>query len=185
MELLSKLRILFQKISETAAVLGVGALIATSIYVAVDVICRRAFGLSFVGTDELAGYAFAAIVGWGACFAFLSGGLIRVDVIYERLPVAFRAWLDVLAVLSTFIFALVLAWNAVHLGLESLTFNNVSNTPLRVPLWIPQIVWGAGFFALALSSFLIFVEVLLLAILGRHEQATAIVKSTENEEISA
>src|SRR5690606_9771633 len=112
---------------------------------------------------------------------FLSGGLIRVDVIYERLPVSVRAWLDVLAVLSTFLFAAVLAWNAVHLGIDSLVYNNVSNTPLRVPLWIPQFVWGAGFFALALSSFLAFVEVFLLALLGRHEQATVIVKANEDE----
>lgn len=185
MDFLSKLRVLAQKISETAAVVGVGALLATSIYVAIDVICRRAFGLSFVGTDELAGYAFAAIVGWGACFAFLSGGLIRVDVIYERLPASFRAWLDVLAVLSTFAFAVVLAWNAVDLGMESLTYNNVSNTPLRLPLWIPQLIWGGGFLALAISSLLTFVEVLLLALLGRHEQASLIVKAKENEEVVA
>jgi TRAP-type C4-dicarboxylate transport system permease small subunit len=181
METLEYIRKHLHRFSEFAAVLSVCSLMVVSVYVAVDVVSRKALGISFFGTDELAGYAFAIVVGWGGCYSFMSGGMIRVDVIYVLLPGVGRAWLDVLAALATFLVATVLAYNAVELSLESLEFNNVSNTPLRLPLWMPQAAWSVGFYALAASSLLMTVETFLLALAGRHQDVIEITKSNGRE----
>lgn len=120
------------------------ALIATSIVIVFEVVIRRLFGSSLTGADEIAGYALAGVTAWGFAYATAVKAHIRIDTLIQFLPQPQRAFLDLLANLSLLIFAGALAYHAYEVLSFSLERGSRSQTPLRVPLWIPQMIWAAG-----------------------------------------
>ena len=75
---------------------------------------------------------------------------IRIDVIYARFPTIGRAILDIIALGMLTVLAVIFAYYAWSLTLESFrlpgpgTLGAVSPSDLAVPLVIPQSVWALG-----------------------------------------
>jgi TRAP-type mannitol/chloroaromatic compound transport system permease small subunit len=69
------------------------------VVVFIDVVMRYAFRISFVFTQELEWHLFAFIFLIGAGYTLLHDGHVRVDIIYQRLGVKGRAWINLLGVL--------------------------------------------------------------------------------------
>lgn len=65
----------------------------------VDVVMRYMFKTSFVFTQELEWHLFAFIFLIGAGYTLLHDGHVRVDIIYQRLSVKGRAWVNLLGVI--------------------------------------------------------------------------------------
>ncbi|MCB2148479.1 MAG: TRAP transporter small permease subunit [Deltaproteobacteria bacterium] len=65
----------------------------------VDVVMRYLFKVSFVFTQELEWHLFAFIFLIGAGYTLLHDGHVRVDIIYQRLGVKGRAWINFLGVI--------------------------------------------------------------------------------------
>ena len=65
----------------------------------VDVVMRYMFKTSFVFTQELEWHLFAFIFLIGAGYTLLHDGHVRVDIIYQRLNVKGRAWVNLLGVI--------------------------------------------------------------------------------------
>jgi TRAP-type mannitol/chloroaromatic compound transport system permease small subunit len=65
----------------------------------VDVVMRYLFKTSFVFTQELEWHLFAFIFLIGAGYTLLHDGHVRVDIIYQRLSVKGRAWINLLGVI--------------------------------------------------------------------------------------
>ncbi|WP_319407561.1 TRAP transporter small permease subunit [uncultured Desulfosarcina sp.] len=65
----------------------------------VDVVMRYLFKTSFVFTQELEWHLFAFIFLIGAGYTLLHDGHVRVDIIYQRLGVKGRAWINFLGVI--------------------------------------------------------------------------------------
>ena len=112
--------------------------------VVVDIVGRARFGLSLQGTDELGGYTLAVTSAFGFAQTLLARRHTRIELIIQRLPRMPAALLNLLA-------AVIIAGVAVFILLrghdvldESIEFMAVSNSPLQVPLWIPQGLWVAG-----------------------------------------
>jgi hypothetical protein len=63
-----------------------------------------------------------------------------------------QALLNVLAMLSLAAMAAFCAWRGGFEVLEVLATGKRSNTPLSVPLWIPQTVWFAGMTLFAVGT---------------------------------
>lgn len=125
--------------------IGGFGLLLSSLFIAVDLICRKFFGWSIGGADEIAGYVLAGVSAWAFPIALLRRSHIRVDVLYVHTPRTLRTALDLfaLACLGTFIGLLTYqAWLVLK---DSISFKAISNTPLQVPLWIPQSIWFAGY----------------------------------------
>lgn len=123
---------------------GGALLLAAALTVSVDVIARKLFTVSLGGADELSGYAFAIGSAWAFPFALLRRANVRVDALYQHLPARLCALLDILALAALGVFAVFLARYAWDVMATSWSLASRSNSALKIPLWIPQLLWVAG-----------------------------------------
>ncbi len=117
--------------------------------VVVDIIGRARFGLSLQGTDEIGGYTLAVMSAFGFAQTLLTRRHTRIELLIQALPRIPAAALNLLAALviaGVAVFLFERGWSVLD---ESLEFMAVSNSPLQIPLWIPQGLWvlGLGLFA--------------------------------------
>jgi len=176
MSLLSRTRTGLARLSRGVALAGLYLLFLTALGVSADILVRKLFGVAFVGIDELGGYAMALATSWALSHAFLEGAHIRVNIVHMNLRPAAKAWLDVAAVLVTAVMIGLLAWQVWIVAFESLVFDAVSNTPLRLPLWIPQFLFLGGIALFLVSSVVVFLESLEHAAKGRYDEVVALVE---------
>jgi len=73
--------------------------LALVVVIFVDVIMRYLFNTSYVFTQELEWHLFAFIFLIGAGYTLLHDGHVRVDIIYQRLGLRGRAWINLLGVI--------------------------------------------------------------------------------------
>ena len=73
--------------------------LALVVVIFIDVIMRYLFNTSFVFTQELEWHLFAFIFLIGAGYTLLHDGHVRVDIIYQRLGLKGRAWINLLGVI--------------------------------------------------------------------------------------
>lgn len=141
-----------------AAVWVGGALtIASVLLVSVDVLARKFLGFTTGGADELSSYAFAISTTWSFAFATLQRANVRVDVLYQYLPVRLSAVLDWLSLVALGTFMGALTYYAYDVVATSIAQSSRANTPLATPLFIPQGLWFIGlvFMCVVLSLMLI------------------------------
>ena len=143
--------------------LGAVALIMT------EVLGRQFPALRIGGADELSGYVMAAIATWGFSYALVERAHVRIDLIHNRLPVAGRAILDIVALASVLLVAVLVAWHAYDVLGKSLARGSRSNTPLGVPLWMPQVVWFGGWAWMVITSGVLLALTVFLTALRRFE----------------
>jgi TRAP-type C4-dicarboxylate transport system permease small subunit len=148
--------------------------IACALFITADVLGRSFLGVSSAATVEVTGYMLAVGIAWGLAHTLARRAHIRVDVWVNRLPLALRAWLHLVALLLLGGFALFCAWAAWALVDESLLFGAVDNSALRIPLAIPQGLWFAGIAAFCLMIAVLALEALLGLLLGRAEGVDAL-----------
>ena len=135
----------------------IALLCGTVLLVAVALIMTEVLGRQFPamrigGADELSGYVMAAIATWGFSYALVERAHVRIDLIHNRLPVLGRAVLDIVALASVLLVAVLVAWHAYDVLAKSLARGSRSNTPLGVPLWMPQVVWFGGWAWMVVTS---------------------------------
>lgn len=117
--------------------------------VVLDIVGRARFGLSLQGTDELGGYTLAVTSAFGCAQTLLARRHTRIELVIQRLPRIPAAVLNLLAALTIAGIAVFVLLRGAEVLNESIEFMAVSNSPLQVPLWIPQGLWvgGLGLFA--------------------------------------
>lgn len=124
-------------------------------------IVARYLGKATTFSVEFSGYVMASLVAWASAYALLSKSHIRIDFLYIARSDRCKNLLDLLSILLFFLVAVFLAWSASRIVLDSIEFEAVSNTTLRVPLWIPQLSWCLGFIWLAFCSGILLVKALI------------------------
>jgi TRAP-type mannitol/chloroaromatic compound transport system permease small subunit len=141
-------------IAKASTWVGGFALLACALLISIDLILRKALGVSLGGADEMAGYVLAITSAWAFPVTLLKRAHIRVDILYTRLGLRPRVALDLFALTCMVLLVSTLAYHAGNVLWDSIEYRSVSNTPLQVPQWIPQSLWFAGylFFALTLAS---------------------------------
>ena len=155
---------LARTLSRAGVWVGGALTLASALLISYDVIVRRLFGVTIGGSDELSGYAFAISTSWALAHAALERANVRIDVVYEHLPVRVAAVLDWVALVALGVFAAFLAWHAQEVLAQSWQQGSRANTPLGTPLWVPQALWVTGlvWFALVLALMLIRASVALV-----------------------
>ncbi len=131
-------------LSLRAVWVGGALLFLAAFTVSVDVIARKLFAVSLGGADELSGYAFAIGTAWAFAFALLRRANVRVDALYQHLPMKLCALLDLLARVALGVFVAYLARYGYEVLATSWQLSARSNSSLKVPLWIPQALWFGG-----------------------------------------
>src|SRR3546814_20123837 len=80
--------------SRAAVWVGGALTLASVLLISFDVLARKFFGFTTGGADELSTYAFAISPSWALAFATLQRANVRVDVLYQYLPVGLSALVD-------------------------------------------------------------------------------------------
>lgn len=135
---------LADRVARRAVWIGGALLLAAAALVSVDVTIRKLFALSVGGADELSGYAFAIGIAWAFPFALLRRANVRIDALYQHLPGRLAAALDLVALIALAVFVTVLTRYAWEVVSGSWNLGALSNSQLKVPLWIPQGLWFLG-----------------------------------------
>jgi TRAP-type mannitol/chloroaromatic compound transport system permease small subunit len=135
---------LADRVALRAVWIGGALLLASATLVSVDVTIRKLFSLSVGGADEISGYAFAIGVAWAFPFALLRRANVRIDALYQHMPARVAAALDLLALIALAVFVTVLTRYAWEVVAGSWRLGALSNSQLKVPLWIPQGLWFLG-----------------------------------------
>jgi len=161
-----------------------GALtLASALYITADVITRYFTSRPLGGADELSGYAFAISISWALSFATLQRANIRIDALYQYLPVRVSAVLDWIALVVMAVF--VVYWTRYAAGVAGLSWDNQStaNTTFATPLWIPQYLWLAGLVWLCVVLALMLLRSTVALVTGDIATVKAIcgVRGTEEE----
>lgn len=121
-----------------------GLIIASVLLISFDVLARKFLDFNTGGADELSSFAFAISTSWAFAFAVLQRANVRVDVIYQLLPIKAAAFLDWLSVVAMGVFMVFLTWYAKDVVAASWIQNSAANSTMATPLWIPQGMWLIG-----------------------------------------
>lgn len=108
----------FPRLTNLFAWLGVIALLVPTLLVCADIVWRRVVGGAFIDVFDIGQLALVAVASWSIPYGFVHGNHVSVDLLIERLPVAGRAWGDLLIhAVCALLFALLtwFAWGALHL----------------------------------------------------------------------
>jgi TRAP-type C4-dicarboxylate transport system permease small subunit len=133
--------------------IGAGwALMAISVATCIEVLGRKYFNFSFRGLDEIGGYMLAGVSAFGFAYALSMGSHMRVTLLFPYVSAFVQSLLNVLAMLTLAAMAAFCAWRGVFEVLDVLTSGKRSNTPLSVPLWMPQVFWFAGMALFAIGA---------------------------------
>jgi TRAP-type C4-dicarboxylate transport system permease small subunit len=156
--------------------------VACALFITADVLGRSLFGISSAATVEVTGYMLAIGIAWGLAHTLVQRAHIRVDVLVNRLPLALRAWLHLLALVMLGCFAGFCAWAGWALVDESLLFDAHDNSALRIPLVLPQGLWLVGLLAFCLMVFVLLLESLLALLAGQAQQLDRLLGSRTLED---
>ncbi|MGE0767506.1 MAG: TRAP transporter small permease subunit [Hyphomicrobiaceae bacterium] len=144
-------------VSNAAAVLAGLCIVSILLIVCAEVVLRQ-FKHSMLVTDEIAGYLNAAVVFLGLAYTLKSGGFIRVEVIYDALPPAFRTAVRWLFTVVATIFVGIIVYYAVLHVQYSFEQDTRAVSVLDTPEWIPQSVMVIGLAVLFLQLVAFLVE---------------------------
>ncbi|MET3925523.1 TRAP transporter small permease [Devosia sp. 2618] len=141
---MQKLEPITSAVSLWMARIGGSALLGVAVLIVVEVFMRMfRIGNMSVGT-ELASYTLALAATWSLAYVIFERGHVRVDILARKLPDAPRSLLDVIALLSLAIVGAALFYGAYGMLSTSIRLGARSNTPLGIPLAIPQGLWTWG-----------------------------------------
>ena len=154
-----------------ALILGAGV-VATVLFVLVDVIGRKTGWGSLGGSDEISGYVMAAVASWGLACALLDRAHVRIDILRQRLGAGGQAVMDVFAMIVTNAVVLLIAYQCWPVLQKTLERGSRANTPLETPLWIPQGIWFAGWAWFALSATVLSLIGIAYLVRGRRAELT-------------
>jgi TRAP-type mannitol/chloroaromatic compound transport system permease small subunit len=137
-----------------------GLILLAALVVSYDVLARKLFNISLGGADELSGYALAIGCAWAFSFALLQRVNVRIDALYQYMPQSVARGLDIVALLVLGWFVVLLSFYGFSLASGSFARGAMSNSQLKIPLWIPQGLWFLGLAAFALTWFALIIKTL-------------------------
>ena len=141
---------MFRKVSDFAVLAGGASLIVCAILVTLDVFLRKIFGIVIPDADLLSTYAFAIATAWAFALVVLDRANVRLDMLANFLPRPAVVTLNFIAALSLAVFSVFMLEQCASVLIESYSQGARSNTPMQIPLIIPQGAWflGIAFFCI-------------------------------------
>ncbi|MBT8153425.1 TRAP transporter small permease [Epibacterium ulvae] len=137
----------FYKLSgylSAAFLAGIGVLILAQII-------ARLLGSQIPSADDFAAWSMAAAVFLALPQTFLSGGHIRVTLLFSSVPDGLRKLMDICATLVAIATLSWSTWYGAEYAYESYVYHDVSQGIIAVPLWIPQISMVVGLLLMTLA----------------------------------
>jgi TRAP-type C4-dicarboxylate transport system permease small subunit len=120
----------------------------------------REVGLLLRGADDFVGWLCAASAFLALGYTFRHGELVRVGLLIERLPPAWRRRAEIAALGGALVFVGYMLWAVARFVYESWAFEEIAQGLIQIPIWIPQMSFVAGalvFFIAVLDEFVVLV----------------------------
>ena len=131
-------------VSRVMSRVGGVLLLLAALLVSFEILARKLLSLPYNVGTELSTYALAIGASWSFAHALLQRAHVRIDVVRRPLPPALRTALDLLALVSLALFAVILAWHVWGTVATSWRLGARENTRLATPLVIPHALWFWG-----------------------------------------
>lgn len=174
------------RLSRWLAWIGGAALLLSAVCISLDVVFRALWKVTYFESFELSGYAFAIATAMGMSWALISRAHIRIEVLYTRLSLKTRAWLDVWAYAGLAAVTVVLVYWCVQTVWGNYDSGARSNTSLALPLYWPQLLWLIGLVWVACVTVIYTLHGLRSCLAGRHAEGNRVLGiSTVEDEIAA
>ncbi len=157
----------FQRIVAVIVQIGGWALLGAACLVTYDVITRKLFNMSIAGADEISGYVFAVSTAGAFTYALSARANIRIDLVYNLLPLRARCVFDLMALALTAGYFAILCWFAYDLVADAFRYGSRSITPLQTPLALPQTLWFLALLLATLTAAYLTVRVVVLILRRR------------------
>jgi len=113
-----------------------------------EVVSRYFFNSPTIWAQEISLYLFIWTMLAGAAYTLQVGKHVRIDLLIIRFSKKTQTFLEFITSILGMLFSAyvsVQGWNMVQ---ATLKYHKLSATPLRVPLWIPQLALFVGFLLL-------------------------------------
>jgi TRAP-type C4-dicarboxylate transport system permease small subunit len=121
------------------------------VMIAAESVLRTFFSYSMMIVDEFSGYLLMASVFLSLGFCMRSHSLLRVTIVYDRLPDTLRNIFQVFFDLISLVFVLILNYQLCRLVANSYKSHVLSISQAQIPLWIPQTIMPIGITVLILA----------------------------------
>lgn len=142
-------------------------LVGLSLFVTLETLMRKLFGMSLQGADELGGYVLAISGAFAFTITLVERGHIRIDLLYSKTSATTQAVLSWLASLSLALFGLFVAryiWLVIR---DTMAYGSTAPTAWSTPLIYPQAVWYAAMLIFTAASLWAFARASILLFNGR------------------
>lgn len=151
---LLKLENAINRFSDVLGVLAAVLFVLMLFNVFIDVVMRYAFNDVSIGMQELEWHLYAAVFLLGVPYTLKAGGHVRVDLIYERMPLKTKAWINIFGTLFLLMpFCALVAWYGVGFAWESYQLGETSGDPGGLPYrWIIKGVIPLAFASMFISG---------------------------------
>jgi TRAP-type C4-dicarboxylate transport system permease small subunit len=156
--------------------------LAMTVLICFDISARRLLGFSSESTIELSGYLMAIGMSWGLAGTLLERGHVRIDVLLQRMPLAWRVVLHLLSLAAMLVSIGFFIWGAFSLALDSMTFGSTDLSIMRTPLVVPQGLWAMGFALFGLAAVALMVRGLRQCLQGDWQTLDASLMSRSYQE---
>ncbi len=110
-----------------------------------EVVMRYFFRAPTIWAQETAVYLFMWTMLAGGAYTLQKGKHVRIDLVIEHLSPRTQKILEMITSIAGMVFCAVVTWQAYEMIMTSIGYEKVSATPLRVPMWIPQMALLLGF----------------------------------------
>lgn len=124
------------------------------VVIVLQVVLRYGFGHGLVVLEELQWHLYALAFMFGLAYALVTDSHVRVDLIYSRLPVRVRYWIEILGTVFLLLpFIVVIFYYGLEFFQASWIHNERSLAPLGLPWrWAIKAVIPSSFLLLALAA---------------------------------
>ena len=167
MRVLGKVFHIIDMISEWSGKLVSFLLLPLIAFIVYDVLMRYVFNRPTDWAHELSYLMFGTIWIMGGAYALVKGSHVKMEVIYNRLPLRRRAIIDLITAPLFFVFIGILLWKGWDLAWSSVLRLEHSNSFWSPPIYPVKMMIPLGAFLLLLQGVVRFIRDAITATTGR------------------
>lgn len=167
MRVLGKVFHIIDMISEWSGKLVSFLLLPLMAFIVYDVLMRYVFNRPTDWAHELSYLMFGTIWIIGGAYALVKGSHVKMEVIYNRLPLRRRAIIDLITAPLFFVFIGILLWKGWDLAWSSVLRLEHSNSFWSPPIYPVKMMIPLGAFLLLLQGVVRFIRDAITAATGR------------------
>ena len=167
MRVLGKVFHIIDMVSEWSGKLVSFLILPLTAFVVYDVVMRYVFNAPTDWAHELSYFMFGTLWIIGGAFALVKGAHVKMEIVYNRLPLRWRAIIDLVTAPLFFVFIGILFWTGWELAWSSVLRLEHSNSFWSPPVYPVKMMIPLGAFLLLLQGTVKFIRNVIITATGK------------------